>query len=205
MAVYYQGSDFVKFNDFKDSKGNKLTFIKNTKNGKLFSTDIGYVTLTESQANKLNRVLKEDWDPEASYNKEVMNKFNELLPIIQKEFSSLNIETKECFGRFNMAKAYGRARFEISDTDYVYFDIRLDAGAYDKIYPYATFSVTSSKTEGTKKPTNIYGLTASDSVSTREIASYYFSVCSYDDKVKESGSFEEFITKTKDALSKYLK
>lgn len=53
MAVLYQGSNFVKFNKFRDSKGNVLTFVKNTKNGKLFSTDNGYVTLTEAQASKL--------------------------------------------------------------------------------------------------------------------------------------------------------
>lgn len=61
MAVYYQGSNFVKLNEFKDSKGNVLTFIKNTKNGKLFSTNSGYVTLTESQASKLilnNKISK---------------------------------------------------------------------------------------------------------------------------------------------------
>lgn len=64
MAVLYQGSNFVKFNEFKDSKGNILTFVKNTKNGKLFSTDKGYVTLTESQANSLT----------VNKNKEVKNK-----------------------------------------------------------------------------------------------------------------------------------
>lgn len=53
MAVLYQGSNFVKFNEFKDSEGNILIFVKNTKNGKLFSTKNGYVTLNESQANSL--------------------------------------------------------------------------------------------------------------------------------------------------------
>lgn len=51
--LLYRGSQFVKGNSFKDTKGNKLVFEKNTKNGKLFKTDKGYVTLTESQAVKL--------------------------------------------------------------------------------------------------------------------------------------------------------
>lgn len=54
--ILYQGSKFVKYNTFTDNKGNKLVFEKNTKNGKLFKTDKGYVTLTESQANKLKPV-----------------------------------------------------------------------------------------------------------------------------------------------------
>lgn len=54
--ILYQGSKFVKYNKFKDSKGNELVFEKNTKNGKLFSTKNGYVTLTEAQANKLKPV-----------------------------------------------------------------------------------------------------------------------------------------------------
>lgn len=56
--ILYQGSKFVKYNKFKDSKGNELVFEKNTKNGKLFSTKKGYVTLTESQANKLTPIRK---------------------------------------------------------------------------------------------------------------------------------------------------
>lgn len=54
--LLYQGSKFVKYNEFKDSKGNKLIFEKNTKNGKLFKTAKGYVTLTESQAKNLKPV-----------------------------------------------------------------------------------------------------------------------------------------------------
>ena len=56
--LLYQGSKFVKYNEFKDSKGNKLIFEKNTKNGKLFKTSKGYITLTESQANKLTLIKK---------------------------------------------------------------------------------------------------------------------------------------------------
>lgn len=51
--LLYRGSQFVKGNAFKDAKNNKLVFEKNTKNGKLFKSDKGFVTLTESQANKL--------------------------------------------------------------------------------------------------------------------------------------------------------
>lgn len=54
--ILYQGSKFVRYNRFRDSKGNELIFEKNTKNGKLFSTGKSYVTLTESQANKLQLV-----------------------------------------------------------------------------------------------------------------------------------------------------
>lgn len=69
MAVYYQGSNFVKLNEFKDSKGNVLTFVKNTKNGKLFSTGSGYVTLTESQASKLFLNNKASKDPKSKSTK----------------------------------------------------------------------------------------------------------------------------------------
>lgn len=52
--LLYQGSEFVRGNKFKDSKGNVLTFEKNTKDGKLFSTVDGHkVALTESQVAKL--------------------------------------------------------------------------------------------------------------------------------------------------------
>lgn len=52
--LLYQGSEFVRGNKFKDSKGNVLTFEKNTKDGKLFSTADGHkVALTESQVAKL--------------------------------------------------------------------------------------------------------------------------------------------------------
>ena len=51
--LLYRGSQFVKGNTFKDIKNNKLVFEKNTKNGKLFKSDKGYVTLTESQTSKL--------------------------------------------------------------------------------------------------------------------------------------------------------
>ena len=51
--VLYQGSKFVRYNKFIDQKGNELVFEKNTKNGKLFKTAKGFVTLTENQANKL--------------------------------------------------------------------------------------------------------------------------------------------------------
>lgn len=54
--VLYQGSHYVRYNQFKDSKGNVLIFEKNTKNGKLFSTKNGYVTLTEAQANRLKPI-----------------------------------------------------------------------------------------------------------------------------------------------------
>lgn len=56
--LLYRGSHFVKGNIFKDDKGNNLVFEKNTKNGKLFKLDSEYVTLTESQADKLNLVNK---------------------------------------------------------------------------------------------------------------------------------------------------
>lgn len=52
--LLYQGSEFVRGNKFKDSKGNVLTFEKNTKDGKLFSTADGHkVALTEGQVAKL--------------------------------------------------------------------------------------------------------------------------------------------------------
>lgn len=52
--LLYQGSEFVRGNKFKDSKGNILTFEKNTKDGKLFSTKGGQkVGLTEKQVAKL--------------------------------------------------------------------------------------------------------------------------------------------------------
>lgn len=54
--ILYQGSRYVRYNKFKDSKGNEFIFEKNTKNGKLFKTNKGYVTLTEAQANKLKAV-----------------------------------------------------------------------------------------------------------------------------------------------------
>ncbi len=54
--ILYQGSKFVRYNKFKDNKGNELIFEKNTKNGKLFKTNKGYVTLTESQAKNLKPV-----------------------------------------------------------------------------------------------------------------------------------------------------
>lgn len=56
--ILYQGSRYVRYNKFKDAKGNELIFEKNTKNGKLFKTAKGYITLTESQANKLISVKK---------------------------------------------------------------------------------------------------------------------------------------------------
>ncbi len=52
--LLYQGSEYVRGNKFKDSKGNILTFEKNTKNGKLFSDESGHkIGLTESQVSKL--------------------------------------------------------------------------------------------------------------------------------------------------------
>lgn len=52
--LLYQGSEFVRGNKFKDSKGNILTFEKNTKGGKLFSTKDGNrLALTENQVSKL--------------------------------------------------------------------------------------------------------------------------------------------------------
>lgn len=56
--ILYQGSKFVRYNKFKDNNGNELIFEKNTKNGKLFKSKNGYVTLTESQANKLTLIKK---------------------------------------------------------------------------------------------------------------------------------------------------
>lgn len=58
--LLYNGSRFVKGNVFLDSKGNKLTFDKNTKKGKIFITEDGIkVGLTENQVSKL-KLLKED-------------------------------------------------------------------------------------------------------------------------------------------------
>lgn len=52
--LLYQGSEFVRGNKFKDNKGNILTFEKNTKDGKLFSTKDGKkIGLTEGQVSKL--------------------------------------------------------------------------------------------------------------------------------------------------------
>ena len=58
--LLYNGSKFVKGNVFEDPRGNKFTFYKNTKNGKLFTMENGIrVGLTESQVNKL-KLLNED-------------------------------------------------------------------------------------------------------------------------------------------------
>ena len=58
--LLYNGSKFVKGNVFEDPRGNKFTFYKNTKNGKLFTMENGVrVGLTEGQVNKL-KLLNED-------------------------------------------------------------------------------------------------------------------------------------------------
>lgn len=58
--LLYNGSKFVKGNVFEDPRGNKFTFYKNTKNGKLFTMENGIrVGLTEGQVNKL-KLLNED-------------------------------------------------------------------------------------------------------------------------------------------------
>lgn len=52
--LLYNGSRYVKGNIFLDSKGNKLTFDKNTKKGKIFVTEQGIkIGLTENQVKKL--------------------------------------------------------------------------------------------------------------------------------------------------------
>lgn len=57
--LLYQGSVFVRGNRFEDRKGAILTFEKNTKNGKLFSTEDGKkIGLTEGQVLKLKLVEK---------------------------------------------------------------------------------------------------------------------------------------------------
>ena len=72
--ILYQGSQFVKGNKFKDTKGNILVFEKNTKDGRLFSTPTGSkIGLTESQVSKLvlaeRKALHKEADllKEASY------------------------------------------------------------------------------------------------------------------------------------------
>lgn len=58
--LLYNGSRYVKGNVFLDSKGNKLTFDKNTKKGKVFITESGVrIGLTENQVSRL-KLLKED-------------------------------------------------------------------------------------------------------------------------------------------------
>ncbi len=55
--LLYQGSRYVRGNKFKDNNGTILTFEKNTKDGRLFSTESGIrVGLTESQVKKLKLV-----------------------------------------------------------------------------------------------------------------------------------------------------
>jgi len=53
MAVLYQGSRYVRHNEFKDKKGNSYVFEKVTKNGKMFLGEAGYVVLSDKQADKL--------------------------------------------------------------------------------------------------------------------------------------------------------
>lgn len=58
--LLYNGSRYVKGNVFLDSKGNKLTFDRNTKKGKIFITEKGVrIGLTENQVSRL-KILKED-------------------------------------------------------------------------------------------------------------------------------------------------
>ena len=52
--LLYNGSRYVKGNVFLDSRGNKLTFDKNTKKDKIFITEKGVrICLTENQVKKL--------------------------------------------------------------------------------------------------------------------------------------------------------
>lgn len=52
--LLYNGSRYVKGNVFLDSRGNKLTFDKNTEKGKIFITEKGVrIGLTENQVKKL--------------------------------------------------------------------------------------------------------------------------------------------------------
>lgn len=129
--LLYQGSEFVRGNKFKDSKGNVLTFEKNTKDGKLFSTKDGKkLGLTEGQVSKLkltdektrkalkeNRKIKEaddtKWKIEINvngeltyYNRLTASEIDEILSVANSispniEYESESLEEAEDLGELS--------------------------------------------------------------------------------------------------------